>query len=96
VQSRLLGLAGERIGPSGLFDQNKVFADWTANFDGLRYPFEKYENDTAQEYEDRVNRWLSEGARLEDATFRFHPEELLGMLYALRIEAGERLLKLPE
>ncbi|MGP8446432.1 hypothetical protein [Burkholderia vietnamiensis] len=96
VQSRLLALAGERIGPSGLSDRDKVFADWTANFDGLRYPFEKYEDDTAGEYEERGSTWLSEGGLLEDATFRFHSEELFGMLYALRIEAKERLRQLPQ
>ncbi|WP_157977859.1 hypothetical protein [Paraburkholderia kururiensis] len=87
---------GERIGPSALSDRDKVFADWTANFDGLRYPFEKYEDDTAGEYEERGSTWLSEGGSLEDATFRFHSEQLFGMLYALRIEAQERLRKLPQ
>lgn len=39
VQGRLLALAGERIGPSRLADRDKVFADWTSNFEGLRCPF---------------------------------------------------------
>lgn len=96
VQSRLLALAGERIGPSRLDDREAVFADWTANFDGLRYPFEKYENDTAGEYEQRSREWLAEGGHMEKATFRFHSEELFGMLHAVRIEAEERLQQLPK
>jgi hypothetical protein len=96
VQNRLLASAGERIGPSALSDRDRVFADWTANFDGLRYPFEKYECDTAEEYAARGNQWLSEGGCLEDAVFRFHSQELFGMLYALRIEAQERLQQLQQ
>ncbi|TES60688.1 hypothetical protein E2P84_44115 [Burkholderia cepacia] len=97
TQSRLLTLAGDRIGPSGLSSgRDAIFADWTANFDGLRYPFEKYEGDTAEEYQARGDEWLKKGAPLDAATFRFHHLELVGLLHALRIEAHEQLRQLPE
>ncbi|RQS26807.1 MULTISPECIES: hypothetical protein [unclassified Burkholderia] len=96
VRDRLLRLAGERTGPSELVNYVRVFSDWKANFDGLRYPFERYENDTAEEYEERGRRWLADGAQTEDAVFRFHPQELLGMLHALQVEARERLLNLSQ
>lgn len=53
-----------RVSPSGLADRNKVFAGWTTNFDGLRYPFEKYENDTVQVYEERGRTWPAVAARI--------------------------------
>lgn len=39
---------------------------------------------------------LADGAPLDDATFRFHSKELVGMLHAARIGAPERLRKLSE
>jgi len=94
VQTKLLALAGERIGPSGLTEPGPILRDWSGNFIALRYPYEKYQDDTAEQYAQRGEDWIAAGASNEEAVFRFHPEELLGMLYALRLEADERLVGL--
>ncbi len=95
LQVDLLRVAGERIGPSDLRDHVPVLADWSHNFVALRYPYEKYLNDTAEAYLKRGDEWHAAGSQLETADFRFHPEELLGMLHALRGEAERRFAELP-
>lgn len=90
LQSRLLALAGERIGPSNLAtDHKSVLEEWGQNFVALRYPWERYEKLNEVQYTSLSNAWASKGAPLKEATFRYHPEELFGFLYALRIVAAE-------
>lgn len=90
LQSRLLKLAGERIGPSTLStDAISVLKEWGKNFVDLRYPYERYESLTEEQYTALGKQWVESGAPIEDATFRYHPEELFGMLYALRLVAEE-------
>jgi hypothetical protein len=85
VQSDLLRLAGERIGPSGLTASHlAVLNDLGSNFVGLRYPYEKYGHMTEQEYEQVGQDWINAGANNADAEFRYHPEELLGLIVALK------------
>lgn len=72
-----------------------MLADWSHNFVALRYPYEKFLNDTAEAYLKRGDDWHAAGSPLETADFRFHPEELLGMLHALRVEAERRFAELP-
>lgn len=84
-QSDVLRIAGERIGPSALAtDHVGVLADLGSNFVKLRYPHEKYGHLTPQEYAQVGPAWIAAGAKLEHADFRYHPEELLGLTYALR------------
>ncbi len=90
LQSRLLKLAGERIGPSILSrDAISVLKEWGRNFIALRYPYERYDSLTEEQYAALGKQWLDAGAPIEDATFRYHPDELFGMLYALRLVAEE-------
>lgn len=88
VQTDILVSARDRIGPSSLNnDVQAVLKEWGSNFIALRYPYEKYEGKTEAEYRNLGEEWVAQGAPLEDALFRFHPEELFGMLYALRAVA---------
>lgn len=90
LQDRLLRLAGERIGPSGLTNNpQSLFREWGQNFVALRYPWERYEGLSEDQYATLGEKWIAEGAPLEQATFRYHSEELFGMLYALQTVAEE-------
>ena len=87
VQQRILTKAQERIGVRGggpsLLD---LFERFAYNFVGLRYSYEVYEGSTAEELRERENVWLTGGAKEEDATFTYYPEELFGLIFALGIE----------
>lgn len=86
TRAELLRLAIERLGPSGLTKNLKqVFADLSANFIDLRYPYEKYEDLDERRYIELGHDWIAAGAPLETATFRFHSEELFGLNYALAV-----------
>lgn len=90
LQSRLLRLAGERIGPSTLSrDAISVLKEWGRNFIDLRYPYERYDSFTEEQYAALGKQWIESGAPIEDATFRYYPEELSGILYALCLVAEE-------
>jgi len=66
-----------------------VLAEWGSNFVSHRYPYERYENLTENEYRALGRAWVDNGASLEDAAFRYHPEELFGFIYAIRRVANE-------
>lgn len=84
-QSNILRIAGERIGPSALGTDHKgVLADLGSNFVGLRYPYEKHGNLSQEEYRRVGTAWIATGAQLGDADYRYYPEELLGLIFALR------------
>lgn len=90
VQDRLLRVAGERIGPSALSeDAVAVLKEWGQNFIALRYPYERYESLTEEQYRALGEQWVAKGCPSEEATFRYHPEEMFGMLHALRLVAEE-------
>lgn len=90
LQDRLLSLAGERVGPSALASKHPcVLQEWGANFIALRYPWERYKNMSEEEYSQIGKTWVEKGAPLDDATFRYYPEELVGFIAALRIVVGE-------
>ena len=90
LQQRLLSLAGERVGPSALTSKHLlVLEEWGQNFVALRYPWERYSTLTEDEYSRIATTWLDRGAPLDEATFRYFPEELVGFLAALRIVGDE-------
>lgn len=90
LKTRLLSLATERVGPSAL-DQNheSILQQWGQNFIALRYPWERYKALSEEQYLNLGEEWLSKGAPLEEATFRYHPEEMVGFLAALQHVADE-------
>lgn len=90
LQARLLALAGERAGPSALAANHElVLKEWGQNFVALRYPWERYATLSEEEYSTIGEAWVSKGAPLEEATFRYYPEEMVGFLSALCLVAAE-------
>lgn len=85
TQKEILEKARERIGISGLNNvASDIFKEWGENFINLRYPYEKYEGLTEEEYLSKGSKWVDAGATLESAHFRYFPEELFGMVEALK------------
>jgi hypothetical protein len=90
LQTRLLSLAGERIGPSALVGNHEaILQEWGQNFIALRYPWERYAALSEEQYSNIGEAWVSKGAPLAEAMFRYHPEELCGFLAALGLVAQE-------
>lgn len=90
VQTRLLSLAGERVGPSALgVNHESVLKEWGQNFIHLRYPWERYAWLSEEQYFALGEEWTSRGSPIEEATFRYHPTELVGILQALRLVVTE-------
>jgi hypothetical protein len=85
IQTEVLRLAGERIGPSALkADHLGVLEDLGKNFVKLRYPYEKYSHMSEAEYAEVGAKWIAAGADDAAAHFRYRPEELLGLTAGLR------------
>lgn len=96
LQDELLRLAGEWRGPSDLANNHEIVLEERGkNFIALRYPYEKYKGYTQEEYFEVGERWLANGAPLDEAEFRYHPNELYGFLQALRQVAEEMADGLP-
>lgn len=90
IQGKLLNLVGDRIGPSALSnDASSILKEWGENFIALRYPYERYESLTEEQYAALGEQWVAKGGPIDEATFRYYPEELFGMLYALRLVTEE-------
>lgn len=90
TQTEILERAGNRIGSSALNTSAvDVLKEWGTNFISLRYPYERYEGVSEEEYRKLGSEWVEAGAPLEEASFRYFPEELFGMIDALRNIAFE-------
>lgn len=50
----------------------------------MRYPYEKYNSMSELEYAAVGDNWIASGANTSDADYRYHPEELLGLTFALQ------------
>ena len=86
VQQEILTLASDRIGPSAEYsDRAKLLGTYHRNFIALRYAYEPYEGMTAAQVHELGDQWLSRGAPVDEATFAFYPEELFGLIEALRV-----------
>lgn len=95
TQARLMSLCGERIGPSAFNTESaSILAEWGRNFVDLRYPFERYKGLSEEQYAAASARWLQKDANLGSAKFRFYPEELTGLLFALQTLANECALRI--
>lgn len=85
TQEEILKVARTRIGPSNLNSAPlDIFTDWGKNFIDLRYCYEKYEGLSEEEYLNLGKAWEESGAKPEEATFRYHPEELFAMVESLK------------
>lgn len=85
TRREIVKLAEDRICSSTLSNpKTTVLTDLGKNFIALRYPYSKYDRMTEDHYASVGENWLASGAVLSKATFRYHPEELYGLIYALR------------
>lgn len=83
AQEHFLNLAKTRIGPSALnMHAMGILEELGSNFISLRYPYEKYIGLSEAQYANLGPSWIAAGGKLEQATFRYHPEELFGLTYA--------------
>lgn len=84
VRSALVKVAVDRMSTSADYsDVPKLLDVFSQNFISLRYPYEAYENLSAEEYAKLGESWVARGAPDEEATFVYHPEELFGLAHAL-------------
>jgi HEPN domain-containing protein len=87
VQRRLRSAAATRMSTAASFsDLDGLLDTWSRNFIGLRYPYEKYEGLTGEQYHARGEAWLAKGAPEAKADFVYRPDELYGMVFALQQE----------
>lgn len=85
TQAEVLRQASERIGPSALVSNHLiVLKELGRNFVDLRYPFSRYDSLNEAQYSQRSANWVSRGSTLEGADFRYYPEELFGLTFALQ------------
>lgn len=85
TQANILSIARNHIGPSALdSDHMSVFVDLGTNFVKLRYPYERYALMSEQEYAGVGTEWIEAGAEVRDAHYRYHPQELDGLVCALQ------------
>lgn len=87
VRARLWETAADRMGSYADFSNpGALLSTWSTNFSKLRYSYEAYDGKTTEEVRALGEAWLARGAKIEEATFRYHPEELTGVLFALKAE----------
>ena len=85
VRDRIVAAAGERMTTSADYsDLDRVLRTLGANFVNLRYPYEKYQGMSPDEYRSHGAKWIEAGAPIEEADFIYHPEELYGLVWALQ------------
>lgn len=66
-----------------------LLGTYSDNFIGLRYSFEPYEGKTDEEVREAAAAWMAMGAPENRATFALYPEELFGLIEALRETLSE-------
>ena len=85
-KSTLINLAKERMSTSANYSNiESLFKNLGNHFIVLRYPYEKYEGMSEQEYLALGIKWAEDGAKIEDANFIYYPNELFGLNCALKV-----------
>lgn len=91
TRKRLIESAIARMGPTADFsDSCSLLALYGSNFVNLRYPYEEYAGMSEREYLQLGPEWIERGARVDEASFNFQPNELQGLLFALYAFTEER------
>ena len=86
-RDRIVSVAAERLGPTVNYsDLDSKLNVFSSNFIKLRYPYESYKDLTEEEYFQLGDQWMERGAIVEEAEFKYYPEELYGLQYALSKE----------
>jgi HEPN domain-containing protein len=93
IQQEIIDFAELQMTTMANFSNLDLLLDtWSSNFIKLRYPYESYKGLSEQEYNNLGEKWLKNGAKNEDATFDYFPNELRGLIYALQHTIKEKLI----
>ncbi len=96
VRERIRQVAANRMSTAADYsDVNRLLFDWSRNFVSLRYPYEKYQGQTEEEYHARGDAWLAKGAPEDEADFVYHPSELHGFVFAFQRELDGWIQRAP-
>lgn len=91
-RERIVSVAAERLGPTVDYsDLNSKLKTFSSNFIKLRYPYESYKELTEEEYFQLGDQWMERGAIVEESEFKYYPEELYGLQFALKKEVKDWL-----
>lgn len=85
--------ATNRMGPIADYsDAYWLLQLFSSNFIRTRYPYEAYKPGMSEsDYIGMGTEWIDRGAKIEEATFDFRPNELHGLIHALSIFASARI-----
>ena len=67
-------------------DQKRLLSTFSKNFVQLRYPYERYMEESPAALRARSEEWIEAGAPVEEADFVYYPTELGGLTHALEQE----------
>jgi hypothetical protein len=96
VRDSVVQRAIDRMSTSANYSAiDSVLSDLNSNFVGLRYPYEKYSDLTEEQYKQLGRDWVAKGMPLSEATFRYHPEELFGLVHGIEQEIEHLLANQP-
>lgn len=89
----IIDSAAQRMGPSADYsDPYWLLALFSSNFIRTRYPYEAYKPGLSESDFIRMGtEWIDRGAKIEEATFDFRPNELYGLIHALSTFASARV-----
>jgi hypothetical protein len=85
ARQTILESAAQRMGPIADFsDPYWLLTLFSANFIRTRYPYEEYKTGLCESDFTRMGtEWIDRGAKIEEATFDFRPNELYGLIHGL-------------
>ena len=88
----IVDAAAQRMGPIADYsDPYWLLALFSSNFIRTRYPYEAYKPGLSEsDYIRMGTEWIDRGAKIEEATFDFRPNELYGLIHALSAFASAR------
>jgi hypothetical protein len=90
VRQDVLARALAHAGPSKLSPgHDAVLEELGKNFIALRYPYDRYDGMSEEQYATLGAEWVARGAPDTEAWFRYHPAELRGLIHALSQLAQE-------
>ena len=77
--------------PIDMQELERLLAAFERNFVDLRYPFDAYSAWSESDYHGYGELWIELGSPTEEAEFQYYPEELRGLVLALREEVDAYL-----
>jgi hypothetical protein len=92
TQQDILARAAARA-PSTLsaLSVDALLEDWRRDFELARYPYDILRDETEEAIARRSTAWANKSGPLDEADFRFHPEELMTLRHGLKLWIEEQL-----